>query len=406
MRTSVSKTAESTRCIDMRVSPIFFLPLTACIERESIEQVEPTFIQVSIEGELGTEEAPLDFTAEARTMQLMVSTLSEDRALHPFEGDLKIRVRPGRLQQDAWVTLTDGQWSGEVSFEASFGPTRVWFSDEGDKQSSSERVPSYGTGVSEPIHIRFPTIAQMQQIDDHETNQLDGEFAELRIEDREVVITKVGTNGFWVTDLLDGPAAYGSLYVYSFSKPEGISEGDRLVQLTGNNQEYLATTQLSFPTYVSAEGESLEVPDAVDFDVGSNCDGWSISSDSAEALEASLVEVRGLQIPDDFCADPDCSEDDYFDYIEYGQWPLESAEGCKIYVSSSTTIPDFDPLAFPGASVTLARGMLAEIWGKWILVARDSNDLSVDGFDAETPEFPALPTLPSPRPRTLEGRRK
>ena len=115
---------------------------------------------------------------------------------HPFNGDLKVRVRPGRLQQDAWVTFENGTWTGTVEFEAAFGPHPVLVQRRGDKQSSSDREPSYGTGVSDPIHIQFPTIVQMQEIDDHETNQLAGEFAELRISDREVVVTRLGTNGF------------------------------------------------------------------------------------------------------------------------------------------------------------------------------------------------------------------
>ena len=394
----------STLCIKMR----FFVPLSivvaACTESAPKERVEPTFIQVSASGDLGSQDSPLDFHADIRSFEVTVQTLNLAGEPHPFDGDLKVRVRPGRLQQDAWVTFENGTWTGTVEFEAAFGPTRIWFSDEGDKQSSSDREPSYGTGVSDPIHIQFPTIAQMQEIDDHETNQLAGEFAELRISDREVVVTELGTNGFWVTDLLDGPAAYGSLYVYSFSKPTGIEKGDRLIELTGNNQEYLATTQLSFPTYLAAEGESLEVPDPVTLDVGANCDGWSLSADAGEPLEASLIQVQGLSIPADFCVEEGCSEDDYMDYIEYGQWPLESAGGCKIYVSSTTTIPDFNPLSYSGTEVTSISGMLSEIWGKWVIVARSPEDLIVEGFESIAEESPALPALPFASPRTTEGR--
>lgn len=345
---------------------LFAVLLPACSTSTTTVRVEPTTIEVTVDGELGTPDAPLPFSGETVTRTITVRTLDKNGDPYAFEGDLSVRVRPGKLDQAQWISISGGEWSGDIAFHAAFGPTRIWISDEGDKDSESGRTPSFATGVTEALNYAFPTIAEMNDIDDHETNQLSGEFAELRIADRQVVVTELGTNGFWATDMADPPGSYNSVYVYTFSKPDGIWEGARLVELTGNNQEYLATTQLSFPVYSAEPDVTLDVPDPIEIPATSTCD-----NDLMEAMESSLVTVTGASIPSDFGP----GSEDYEDYIEYGQWPLDLAGGgCGIY-ADSTISTDFSPTDLAGQEIGEVTGLLREIWGKWIITARGDGDL-------------------------------
>ena len=379
-----------------RTSPLLLL-LAACTASSTTDRIEPTSIRVEVDGELGSPADPLPFSGESMSRTIRVETLDKDGEPWPLEGDLSLRIRTGKLDQAQWITVSEGRFEGPVAFHAAFGPSRIWVSDEGDKDSESGRTPSFATGVTDAMHFAFPTIAEMNEIDDHETNQLAGEFSELRIDDRQVVVTEIGTNGFWVTDLADGPAAYNSLYVYSFSKPTGIWTGARLTTLTGNNQEYLATTQLSFPVYLAEEGSLLDLPDAIEISAEASCD-----NDLMEAMESSLVKVSGASIPADFVP----GGVDYEDYIEFGQWPIDLASGgCRIYADSSTA-PDFHPPDLAGQEIGEIHGLLREIWGKWILTARDESDIGGGGPEDERGRDPSkdrTARIGHPLPRPAPG---
>lgn len=352
-------------------------------------RIEPTFVTVTLAGDLGTDEAPLPFTVETTPWAATVETFDIDGDPYPFAGDLKIRTRPGQLDMDSWVTLTDGAWSGDVEMHAGFGPTRIWFGDEGDKNADSTREASWATGVSEPIHYALPTIAEMQKNDDVETNNLNGEFAELRVVDRQVVVTALGTTGFWVTDLADPIGSYNNLFVYTFNEPRDVELGDQLIQLGGGDNEYLGATQLSWPTYTTAEGVTLTPPEATALTGTSACDDATM-----EGLEAGLVAVESGTIPATFVE----GNEDYETYLEYGQWPITTSDGtCTLYVSSETTAPDFAPTAHAGETVSV-RGMVTQIWDAWIIQLRSEDDLAVG---SALPARPAPPrtALTQPRPR-------
>jgi hypothetical protein len=343
------------------------------------ERPEPSFIRVSLDGELASAEAPMAFHPGINTRTLTVETLDKHGELHPFSGTLKLRVRPGRLTVAPRVDVVDGTWTGDVSFAAPFGPTRIWFGDEGYDDVESGSLASFATGVSEPMYFAFPTIPEMQYVPEDtdltgelsETNQLKGEYAELRVDDRQVVVTAVGTAGFWAADVTDG-VAYGghnALFIYTFSKPEGIVAGSRLSRLQGGNQEYLGSTQLSFPTYEAFEGETLDIPSAVSLSAADSC-----SVPALEGLEAAVVRLDVARIPDSFTA----SSEDYVDYLEYGQWPIELLDGgCTLYVDHTATTLVFDPVNMAGVEIGPIQGLLVQVFDKWILVPQEDEDLTL-----------------------------
>lgn len=347
-------------------------------------RVEPSFVDVAItSGDLGTEDAPVAFESEPVTYGITVSTSDVNGAAYAFNGDLTLQVRPGKLSQDDVITLVDGSWSGTVQFEDGFGPTRIWATDEGDRDDSSTREPSWAAGVSDAIHFAYPTIAEMQATDDVETNQLAGEFAELDIADREVIVIARDAAGFWAQDLADPPGSGASLYVYTFSRPDdSLAIGAQLSMLNGIDQEYLASTQFSYPT-TAVTGATFDVPEAVEL---SGCDDADM-----ELLEGARVSVTNGQIPSTFTTD----SDDYQDYLDYGQWPLSYGD-CTIYVESGSTAPDFYPTEHVGETIGYATGMVKEIYSKWVMVVVDEADIAAG---------PVPPPAATPAPKTSKSSR-
>ncbi|MFZ5476928.1 MAG: hypothetical protein ACOZNI_09160 [Myxococcota bacterium] len=344
------------------------LLLFACAGRDVPARVEPSFVEVELgDVETGTAEAPLPFSTEPVDVPVTVRTLDVNGEPWDFDGDLVVHVRPGRYDGDPWITIADGEWSGTVAIYSGFGATRIWFADEGDKDADSGRATSWATGVSEPFHFAWPTLAEAQTTDDTETSPLEGEYGRFRAEDRQIVVTARDTAGLWVTDVADAPGSFNSMYVYTFSRPDdALYEGARVTLLAGIDQEYLASTQLSWPT-VETDGTELPVPDAVALD---GCEDLVM-----EGLEASRVVVFEGTVPETFVE----GSEEYTDFELYGQWPLE-AGGCTVYVESGTSAPDFWAPDHAGETLPEVSGMLKQVFDKWILVVVDGEDiLTTDG---------------------------
>ncbi|MEE2750348.1 MAG: hypothetical protein VX519_02890 [Myxococcota bacterium] len=366
-----------------------------CFHTESdTPHVEPTFIEITLGEDVstGSPEAPLPFSSEASEISISVSALDSNADPVDFTGTLTLNVRPGELVGLPWVEMNGSTWEGTVSIKNGFGPTRIWVSDEGDLDVDSTRTPSFAAGVTEPIHFEIPTLSELNTIDDPETNQLDGEFAEIRCEDRDVRVSAVGSNGYWITDMADEPSSYNNLYIYTFSKPDpSIVTGARLNLLTGNDQEYLGTTQFSFPTYEVTDDPIVATPAALEI-TAEHCDGWRADATGLEPMESALVTLNNATVPTGFAP----GNEDYSDYENYGQWPVQvEGASCTFYVSSSAACPHFKPVA--GQDLPAIDGMLNQVWDKWILVIRSSDDLPA-GFCEDKAGGPPPRLTPRKRP--------
>lgn len=339
--------------------------LLACSASPDRDRVEPSFVHVDLAADavVGAADAPLAFSSEPSSFTVTVSTYDVHGAAYPFDGQLSLDVRPGRLGDPTRVTLVDGVWTGQVALEAGFGPTRIWATDE---DVTDGRVPSWSAGVSGPIWFQNPTIPEMQFTENHETNQLDGEFAELRLADQRVVVTGTNAAGFWVSDLGAAPGNFSGLYVYTFQKPDAsVVVGARLDELNGQDSEYLASTQLNFPTLHVVADETLSPPPAVVLSETVACD-----DNEMEKLEGSRVRAESAVIPDSFTPDSEA----YADFVEYGQWPL-TLGACTLYAESGATVPDYYPPDHAGETLSHVEGMLKEVYGKWIFTVLDAADI-------------------------------
>ncbi len=381
----------------MRVSPtlsaLLVVGALGCSRSEHIDANVLSFLQVVItDGELASEESPTPFTEDQVTVTVRVEALDRNADPAPFSGTLSVKTQPGDLISDDEAQLVEGVWEGDVTLQYPFGPTRIWFTD--DQGDENGREPTYITGVSDALWYELPTIAQVQKTDDHETNNLKGEYTTIRTVDRQVIVMAVGQNGMWVTDLDDPPGEYNSLFIYTYNKPEySTPEGDvadedviyaepgqRLASLGGGNQEYLATTQLSFPQYDFYEGEILEVPDPIQLEPDDLC-----SDDIMEKVEGGLVVVRDLTIPSF-----DYGEDS--DFYLYGQWPIDFQDGgCTFYAETAAQVPNFHPTDYIGQDMDFIQGLVTEVWGKWIILPRDPDDISIYSEGSRSARPPARP---------------
>ncbi|HQC45103.1 MAG TPA: hypothetical protein PLC97_07740 [Myxococcota bacterium] len=427
-----------------------------------------------VEGEtLGSRQDPLKLPEKAGVKVLVsIDTYgAEEDAEYLEDLWVLLSVRPGKLT----VASGDGRYGNHVllkggkvrdvpvTLKAVFGETRVWVEDVGylprtaagrkalcsneiddngngltdfpmdpgcyDADDDSEEPGSGAAGVSNPVWIANPTLAQVQGYADVTPYQ--GET--ITVDSGDMVVTRVTFDGMYVTDIADDmERGYNHMYVYNFNPPMSVPlcemdeyEGgscqgerpvkvrvcDRLTRLTGIVSEFYKFTELNFPAWELELWDPSKGPCMVP--EPEVITGSDINS-GLERLEAGLVRVVNAEIGRkenmvncdldgngvvDFreystnqCSeecqcreacdgDPACTE--YNQYLQYGQWPL-NVGGVKLWVSSGESVPDFDPfnteLPKKIASVTGTLKNLSFLRPKgWILEPRCMDDIVISG---------------------------
>jgi len=228
-------------------------------------------------------------------------------------------------------------------------------------------VRTYAAGVSSPVWFEEPTLAKIQFPDnfDNRNSPFVGEFITVGKTPESgsllkmscpddpshngqisaLVVTGIDPAGFFVTDLNscrlkedltdstgkvvtripepDGfyPGTFGSLYVYNYSYPEGLNQGDLLWTVSGSMQEFTSTTQMTFASWTVREKVRL-LPEAqwnkyldqvkpVEINARTcNLDttlfltdalcGHNKVSMKMESLESGLVKLRNVKFPEVF----------------------------------------------------------------------------------------------------------
>jgi hypothetical protein len=260
-------------------------------------------------------------------------------------------------------------------------PPQLDYADGGiggnpDKLPDAGRPYSYATGLTPPIYFEEPTLARVQEPDSYNDNRgspFAGQFLTVGrapesgapliqscppgYDPRDptkkdpndgqlvtLVVTGLDPSGFFVTDLTacrvreytgagsnvrtpepSGflPGTYGSIYIYNYSFPEGLYPGDLLWSISGSVQDFAATTQLTFPSWVIRE-KVRELPPAewekylkqlpvtavnlrhcgmdnrVEPYVTDALCGYSYGNMKMESLESALVKLRRVRFPQVF----------------------------------------------------------------------------------------------------------
>ncbi|NOZ86156.1 MAG: hypothetical protein GXP49_07800 [Deltaproteobacteria bacterium] len=221
------------------------------------------------DGGLGTDDKPLPAGNEPTAFTLSAAALLTDGSvLTSFNRKVAISVEPGKLSADSpkEAKFVNGILKEvNVSVLQAFGPTRIWVED------TLGTSGSYVTGVSEGIIFSPATIQSVQECDrdnDPVCNGKSPNFFPSPLRDKfvkmyrsrkcgDLVVTNVTSEGFFVTDTSQGECpgagnqehAFGHIYVYNHSRPEGLQRGDRLWSLAGNVSEFFGLTELGFPTW-------------------------------------------------------------------------------------------------------------------------------------------------------------
>lgn len=263
--------------------------LTGC-ERTAHEDT-PTalrsfIITVPDEAARGSVDRPLPFpSAIAAEVPITLEARDASGGLAvDFDGVARIGVEPGQiLRGDSRVQFQGGRATALAAFRFSYGRTHLWVEDVGEdplfdcadevdndadglvdlRDPDCLRLPpssvpapgsraTYAAGVSAPLFFAPPRITDLQFSPRCTTDSpLGGE--NVTIDAGRLIVTGTTQSGLYVTDLERAADGYASVFLFTFSSPEGVRRGDRLCSITGNIAEFIGNSQLNFPDFVVAD---------------------------------------------------------------------------------------------------------------------------------------------------------
>ncbi len=300
---------------------------------------------------LGTPNARLPISlAEPTVFTIDVEALDASGNPDPsFNGFVRVSVVPGTVLSVSGVNtdgrnvqLQNGAAKGvRVAVLESYGDTRIWVDDVGYVPADPLGVPqcanglddnhngkidfpndpgcfaanddtedggSYAAAVTDTIFFSYPTISDVRGLATGGTGtpfpyqqvQIDTRFSPSA--PQGVVVTGVGSAGFFVTDLSNpGGQGYNSVYAYTYTAPPIMLPCDRLVTFGGTAADFYGFTELNFPTWSLDEWDPTVrpclVPPATSLNGTIMVSGSLVAKASTGAvsllrsLEASLVQV-------------------------------------------------------------------------------------------------------------------
>lgn len=344
--------------------------LSAC--RQPIERGTgrgPTSFKVEVvQGEIGEIGDPLTFAAQIDFVLDITATDHKGEVAEWFDGDVHLDVNPvGELAdgQAEWISLDEGRASNvALSIAGVHGPAAIWVEDIGD----SDKPGSYATGASPRLFVGDPMVADLQITDNHRVSPLAGDFVDVDVDGREVVVTAVTNDGFYISDKMSPD--YGGLFVFTHSRARGVETGDRVVQLAGTAEDFFGFTELSFPSW-QMDGKPLALPQPIVITPAMTAD-----DEQMEKLESGYVEVRNVRV-----CQPGA------DFASFGQWSaiIDGTGNCDtlegaITIVSSFTVEWLDPNEHVGMTIARITGNLryhSSADPAWILRPRDSDDVEL-----------------------------
>jgi len=132
----------------------------------------------------------------------------------------------------------------------------------------TEEIGSYVAGTTDVIHFVYPRVADVRGISQgggatafpHDQVQIDTGYRPTENKFAfSLVVTRIASDGFYVTDL-DDPRGYTSIFAYNFSAPPRLRVCDRLTGLNATASDFFGFTELGFPTWQTEEWDPLVRP--------------------------------------------------------------------------------------------------------------------------------------------------
>jgi hypothetical protein len=292
-------------------------PLRGSIDVEviSVDGAAPPSLEAPLPANLGDRDERWRFTARV---------LDPDGNLDTgFDGLARVSVVPGSVDSVEGaaalgrnVRFSGGTAEGEAVVTAMFGPSRLWIEDIGYLPAEAGQTPTCAngqdddddvlvdfpndpgcafandmseeeaamlTGISPAIHYALPSVADVQG------RGSETPFAAVAVQiatrkPADVIVTRVSSSGFFVTDLNGADAGFNHLFAFNFNTPVGMRVCNRLAALSGTASEFFGFTEVSFPSYEIGRVDPLAEQSCrrdVDCAMGSFC----------ERLDFSLVGV-------------------------------------------------------------------------------------------------------------------
>jgi hypothetical protein len=175
----------------------------------------------------------------------------------------------------------------------------------------SEESGSFASGVSPQISYALPTVPEAQGYTAGSPFVQEGVVLETRDPRSRLVVSRISSNGFYVTDVLvttdeQGNEVvkakpFGSLYAFSFNLPPNILVCDRVTYLSGTMEEFFGYTEMTFPSFevepfdtrpsAKTTNRTCQLPEPTEIPA-------ERASDDAflEENEAGLIRVRSARV--------------------------------------------------------------------------------------------------------------
>lgn len=369
-----------------------------------------------------------------------------------FEGMVRVSVEPGAVNalvgegiEGRNILVKGGKASGTAMVTAVYGHARLKVEDIGylpaepgtsatcsngrddDRDGfldfpadpgcafandESETAGTFMAGVSKPIEYDLPSIVDIQG--EGSASPFPYEGMEVNTSGlHDVIVTRISSDGFYVTDLGEKDKGFNSIFAFNFSTPAKMRVCDRLTYLAGTVNEFFGFTELSFPSFRLSyphEGDPCGVPEPTVLTP-------QILADPAkmESLESALVRIEGFRISSkfgpkpalknifkedqsncdfngdgqvDFESDEEgscsnvCAKDvactEWTSFSARGNYKVSSPNGQMIQIQTGT-VPLFDPVAHKGEIIDAVTGTMRNFSGgslNWTIETRCPDDLA------------------------------
>lgn len=286
-------------------------------KRLAVELVAPSVLGTRLEPLALTIDQPIPF-------RVVVRALRQDGTVDGnFNGFVRLSAKPGSLQpiagpdaQGRNVLLRNGESAPvDVALVNAFGTSYILADDLGYLPTDPLRSPppqcangvdddgdgrvdfpsdegcafanddneaggSYAQGASNPIFFRLPRIADIRGLNcsvpglpcsgngvtpyQKEPIQIDTGFRERPDGttgfDFDVVVTRIASDGFYVTDRSDTRGGFNSVFAFNFNPPPRMRVCDRIKSYGGTANEFFGFTQMSYPTWTLEEWDPQKRP--------------------------------------------------------------------------------------------------------------------------------------------------
>ncbi len=302
-------------------------------------------IEFTLQGNLGSGAERLPFVSESasETTFDMTARRADGSVDIAYNGWLRLSVKPGSVDSVRGgefgtisgrnVRFVDGVAKQiTLQYRGAYGETAILASDLGyDKTSTgaadpacSDGIDNNGNGVidfpadpgcespddetenggsyevwaSPIIHYAFPRVSDVRGRE-RSGASTPLKFQQVRLDTGyaprtssyafKVIVTRIASNGFYVTDI-DDTRGYSSIFLFNFNAPPGMRVCDRIQAISGTATEFFGSVQMSFPAWQLEQWQPPQVLDGAG-NLVPNPNGWECEVPAPVQLLPAAISV-------------------------------------------------------------------------------------------------------------------